>query len=270
MIGSEGGGQKGEGQAAPEHPVSVERIDECIVLVEYRQPPNNYLDDSSLGALADALEFAGQNQACRCIVLASEGKHFSAGGHFEPDGDPGDAARDRLYAAALRTFRIPVPIVAAIQGAAVGGGLGLALAADFRVSTPETRFVANFARLGYHPGFGLTVTLPRLLGHQRALELLLTGRAVQGEEALGLGICDRLSSQEGLRAAAVQLARELSGSAPLSLRSIKAALRRNLAEEVAAALEREKEQQAIAKRTRDFQEGVRAAIDRRQPSFTGC
>ena len=88
----------------------------------------------------------------------------------------------------MRLFANPTPVVAAIQGAAVGGGLGLALMADFRVASPEARFSANFARLGFHHGFGLTVTLPRLVGQQRAAEMLYTGQRVKSDEALRIGL----------------------------------------------------------------------------------
>ena len=96
---------------------------------------------------------------------------------------------------ALRLFAAPLPVVAAVQGAAIGGGCGLALSADFRVATPQSRFSANFARLGFHHGFALTVTLPAVVGRQAAADLLLTGRRVGGEEALALGLCDRLAGE---------------------------------------------------------------------------
>src|SRR6202035_3326912 len=87
-----------------------------------------------------------------------------------------------LYEEAVRLIAARTPIVAAVQGAAVGGGLGLALAADFRIASPSTRFIANFSRLGLHHGFGITVTLPAVVGQQHALDMLYTGRAVAGEE----------------------------------------------------------------------------------------
>jgi enoyl-CoA hydratase/carnithine racemase len=250
-------------------PVTAEFVSDHVALVEYRRPPENFLDDDSLSGLAGVLEGVAIERRCRCVVLATEGKHFSAGGRFEPDGEPGDAARRRLYEAAVRIFAVEVPIVAAIQGAAVGGGLGLALAADFRVATPESRFVANFSRLGYHHGFGLSVTLPRLIGYQRALELLLTGRRVKGEEALALGLCDRLVAVGQLRDAAIELASEVAASAPMSLRAIRATMRRGLVAEIRLALEVEQAAQAVLKRSRDFEEGVRASAERREPRFTG-
>ena len=116
--------------------------------------------------IADGLESLDDDPRCRAAVLCAQGKHFCAGADFSPEG--ARYTTEDLYAAAVRIFRTHTPVVAAVHGAAVGGGLGLALAADFRIAAPEARFSANFARLGFHQGFGLSVTLPRLVGlHSR-------------------------------------------------------------------------------------------------------
>src|SRR5690606_14972413 len=130
-----------------------------------------------------------------------------------------------------------------VQGAAVGGGFGLALCADFRVANRESRFRANFAQLGFHHGFGLTVTLPEVVGRQRALELLYTGRWVDGEEAHRIGLADRLVDGDP-RDAALGWARELARSAPLAVRSIRATMRRELLGAFAAAVDLEASEQA--------------------------
>jgi enoyl-CoA hydratase/carnithine racemase len=156
-----------------------------------------------------------------------------------------------------------------VQGAAIGGGLGLALAADFRVGAPEARFSANFARLGFHQGFGLSVTLPALVGQQRAAELLYTGRRIGGEAAAEIGLVDRLVALDDLVPAAHELAGEIAGSAPLAVRSIRATLRGDLADRVAAATEHEMAEQERLRRTPDFREGTRAMAERRAPNFTG-
>ena len=155
-------------------------------LVELRRPPNNFFDRALITNLADAFERLDADAACRASVLAAAGKHFCAGANFadnDPLADGATADRVHLYDEAVRLFATKKPVVAAVHGAAIGGGLGLALFADFRVATVVARFSANFARLGLHHGFGLSVTLPRLVGQQRAAELLYTGRRVGGEEA---------------------------------------------------------------------------------------
>ena len=159
------------------------------------------------------------------------------------------------------------PVVAAIQGAAIGAGFGLACLADFRVGCPETRLAANFARLGYHHILGLSVTLPALVGQQQCLELLYTGRRVKGEEALALGLIDRVTTLESLRAEAHAMAAEIAASAPLAVREIRQTMRSGLREHFAAATEREAAVQASLATTWDLTEGVRAARERRAPHF---
>jgi 2-(1,2-epoxy-1,2-dihydrophenyl)acetyl-CoA isomerase len=156
-----------------------------------------------------------------------------------------------------------------VQGAAIGGGLGLALSADFRVAAPEARFSANFARLGFHHGFGLTVTLPPLVGQQKAAELLYTGRRVPGEEALAMGMCDRLAPLASVRAEARAFAAEIAESAPLAVRSIRETMRGDLAARIKAATDREKHEQDWLRKTEDFGEGVRSTAERRPPKFKG-
>jgi enoyl-CoA hydratase/carnithine racemase len=136
------------------------------------------------------------------------------------------------------------------------------------VAAPEARFAANFARLGFHHGFGLSVTLPDLVGQQRAMELLYTGRRVRAEEALEIGLCDKIAPLEELRRVAAELAVEIALSAPLAVRSIRETLRGDLPERIRAATDREKTEQERLQKTKDFREGVRAMAERRTPAFT--
>jgi enoyl-CoA hydratase/carnithine racemase len=184
-------------------------------------------------------------------------------------GSSEDAGGDHIYRHAVRLFRCPLPIVAAVQGAAVGGGLGLALVADFRVASAQSRFSANFNRLGIHPGFGLSVTLPRVVGPQQAALLFYTGRRIGGGEAHAIGLVDVLAEGEGLREAALSLASEIAQSAPLAVMSTRATLRRGLADAVAAATEHELAEQHKQFATEDFAEGVKAMAERRLPMFRG-
>ncbi len=250
--------------------VHVEVGEDFVALAEIRRPPNNFFDRALVASLAEAFECLDEDPACRAIVLASEGRHFCAGANFASREDAaGDESGRHLYDEAVRLFATRTPVVAAVQGAAIGGGLGLALMPDFRVAAPEARFSANFARLGFHHGFGLSVTLPRLVGQQAAAELLYTGKRIRGEEAHAVGLCDRLAPLERVRDEARALAAEIAGSAPLAVASIRATLRGGLAEEIRRATDREKAEQERLQRTADFREGTRAMAERRPPRFAG-
>jgi enoyl-CoA hydratase/carnithine racemase len=250
--------------------VTLELDEERVATLEIHRPPNNFFDLTLIASLAEALEELDGDPACRAIVLCSEGKHFCAGANFG-GGAAGAGAQDasgrHLYDEAVRLFQTHKPIVAAIQGAAIGGGLGLALMTDFRVAAAEARFSANFARLGFHHGFALSVTLPDVVGSQRALDLLYTGRRVTGEEALSMGLCDRLVPLENVRAEAQAFAAEIAVSAPLAVESIRATMRGGLAERVRAATDWEKIEQDRLRATADFKEGITAMAERRRPNF---
>lgn len=244
-----------------------------VQIVEINRPPHNYFDKQLLLLIANALEAADEDKDIRVTLLCANGKSFCAGANFEgaqpqtPEARRADTRQ--LYNEGLRIFRCKKPVVAAVQGHAIGGGLGVALAADFRVATPDTSFTANFTRLGFHPGFGLTVTLPELIGPARASLLMLTGRRVKGEEAYRIGLCDVLATNETLRDEATRLAQEIAESSPLGVKSTRETLRLGLAERVEERLKRELEEQSWLRETEDFAEGVRATAERRPAKFQG-
>ena len=247
-------------------------MDGHVATVTIRRPPNNFIDLSLTAQLADALEALDGDPGCRAVVLASEGKHFCAGADFSQAGrraGDADAAGRTIYTEGIRLLRTAKPIVAAVQGAAVGAGLGLAVVADFRVAGGESRFAANFTRLGYHPGFGLTHTLPRLLGPQRAALMSLTGRRIKPDEALAWGLVDEVAGNDDLRSAARALAHEIAENAPLAVVATRKTLRAGLAAAVRTQTSHEHDQQAILRATEDFQEGVRAVAERRAGNFQG-
>lgn len=246
--------------------VRVEWGNDFVASVEIDRGPDNYFDRKLIASLADALEALDAEHDVRAIVLCSVGKHFCAGANFRSRVLETEGGR-HLYDEAARLFRTRKPLVAAVQGGAIGGGLGLALVADFRVAAPEARFAANFARLGFHHGFGLSVTLPALIGEQRALELLYTGRRVPGEEALRLGLCDRLAPLAEVRSYARALAGEIAASGPLAVEAIRATQRADLADRVVRAMARERTEQDRLRDTDDFHEGIAAMAARRAPSF---
>ena len=251
-------------------------LDGHLALIEIQRPPHNFFDHALIGQLATACELLDDNVECRSIVLAAQGKSFCAGANFgdgsgqriltvEEDKKP----ENHLYQEAVRLFSNKKPIVGAIQGAAIGGGLGLALVPDFRVTCPEGRFSANFTRLGFHPGFGLTHTLPLLVGQQNATMMMYTGRRIKGEEAVQMGLADVLVPLDQVRSAAMDLAKEIAISSPLGVVETRATMRAGLADRVRAATDHELTIQNQLRVTEDFQEGIKAASERRDPNFMG-
>ena len=242
-----------------------------VGIAEICRAPNNYSDMDLIRDLASAFESLDENPDVRCIVLGAEGKNFCAGANFASPArnTVGDRQTGHLYQHAVRLFRCQTPVVAAVQGAAVGGGLGLSLVGDFRVADTNSRFTANFNRLGFHPGFGISVTLPRVVGQQMAAMLLYTGRRIDGAEAHRIGLVDVLAPVGEVREAALALAGEIALSAPIAVASTRATLRRGLADAIAEVTDHELSEQQKHFETEDFKEGVKAMAERRPPAFAG-
>lgn len=254
-------------------------LKDYVATVEIQRPPHNFFDYSLIQQLADTFEGLDENADCRAILLCAQGKSFCAGANFgdgssikndgSVDGAPNSGSAGHLYMEAVRLFACKKPVVGAIQGAAIGGGFGLSLVPDLRVGCAETRFAANFTRLGFHPGFGLTATLPRVIGETRAAMMFYTSRRVKGEEAYRMGLLDEFVDLENVRSAAWELAREIAVNAPLALVSTRQTMRGDLAEKVRAATDHELKEQTWLRQTEDFREGVAATSDRRLPNFAG-
>jgi enoyl-CoA hydratase/carnithine racemase len=228
--------------------ITVEKIGQ-IAVVTLDRPPNNHVSVPLMRDLADLMEKIDRDDTVRAVVLASAGKAFCAGADLvAPDGIGGSGMNgiNDLYTQAVRLFSVETPIVAAVQGAAVGAGLGLALVADFRIASPEARFTANFVKLGFHPG-----------------------RRVKPEEALAWGLVDEVVPQAQLLEAAKALAAEIAENAPLAVVATRKTLRAGLAAAVQAQTDHEHGQQTILRATEDFAEGVRAVAERRPGNFRG-
>ena len=207
-----------------------------VALIEIQRPPHNFFDIALIRQLADACNVLDADNNCRSIVLAAQGKSFCAGANF------GDGSGQKIITA---------------------------LVPDFRVTCPEGRFSANFTRLGFHPGFGLTHTLPALVGQQNAALMMYTGRRVKGQEAFEMGLADKIVPLEKIRDAAMELAEEIAISSPLGVLETRATLRSGLAERVRVATDHELKIQNELRQTEDFKEGVAATAERRIPNFQG-
>ncbi len=252
-------------------------LKDMVATIEIRRPPHNFFDIELIRQIADACEALDNDPACRAIVLAAQGTAFCAGAKLGDGNDIQDTLVKRsesgqaghLYLEAVRLYRTRKPMVGAIHGAAVGGGLGLAMVPDLRVTCAEARFCANFTRLGFHPGFGLTHTLPALVGPSRAAMMFYTSRRIPGDEAVAIGLANVLVPQAEVRAAAQKLAGEIAENSPLGVLETRATMRAGLADAVRKATDHELEVQTRLRKTADFKEGVDAVNQRRRPSFQG-
>jgi len=237
-----------------------------------RPEKKNALTGAMYNAMSDALKRAETDAAVRVILFQGDGDSFTAGNDLADFASQarGEAAVDSPAHRFIETIsKVGKPIVAAVHGAAIGGGLGLAVSADFRVSCPEARFSANFTKLGFHPGFGLTVTLPELVGKNNAELIFYTSRRVTGEEATRMGLANECVPQDQVRERAMKLAQEIAECSPLGLLSTRATMRAGLADRVLAATNHELAEQTRLRATEDFKEGVKATEERRVANFKG-
>jgi len=241
-----------------------------VARVTIDKPPINAVSVDLMRDLADALELLDKDGSTRAVVLATSGKVFCSGADLSnrtSEGPIPERSINPLYDQAVRLFSTELPIVAAVQGAAIGAGLGLALIADFRVAAPEARFAANFVKLGFHPGFGLTYTLPRLIGRQNAARMFLTGERYDADAALQMGLADEVAPLDQLLTRAHALAASIAENAPLAVRSTRKTLRADLAAAVRAQTDHEFAEQQWLMKTDDFKEGVKAVSERRPGDF---
>lgn len=242
-----------------------------VAVLELNNPPHNFFSVAMIRHIADLLDGLQDDKTVRAVVLCAKGSSFCAGADFanRSDAAPGNISGiNPIYLEALRIFNFTKPIVAAIEGPAVGGGLGLALTADFRVAGPQARFSANFNRLGFHPGFALSYTLPALIGKQQAAWMFYTGARINGSQAKELGLVDFLVPQDQVRPHALELAREIAVSSPRAVQSTRATLRADAFQQLRNAVARESAEQAVHFASPDIQEGVKAMAERRAPVFS--
>ena len=233
----------------------ITKLENNIGYVSINRPPNNHFDAELIAQIADFFEEMDQEPSCRSIILSSEGKHFCAGADFtrssyKEESDP----YERLYQEAVRLFKTKKPVIAIIQGAAVGGGLGVSLSADFRIACEESRFSANFSKLAFHQGFGTTITLPRVVGNQKAKWMLLTSARVKGKEALEIGLADFLVPQDELMFKAEDLASEINAAGPLGVQAIRETIKGDTVEKIEKIVKWELSEQNRLRETEDFKD----------------
>jgi enoyl-CoA hydratase/carnithine racemase len=254
----------------------LERPSPGVALLVLDQPDRrNAMSDEMTASWVAAVDHLAGDPTVRAVVVTGEGKGFCSGGDLSWLASEPDATVDRLrsrmlpfYRAWLSIRRLEVPTIAAINGAAIGAGLCVALACDIRYAASGARMGVPFTRLGIHPGMAGTYLLPDVVGAAAARDLFLTGRLVEAEEALGLGLVSRVIEADGFLDEVLATASGIAGTAPIAAKLTKSALARGHAS-VEACLDWEALAQPVTLATEDLQEGIRAAQQRRDPDFQG-
>jgi len=263
--------------AASSDHLRVERPSEGVIRLVLDNPgQRNAMSDQMTASWARAVEEIAADSEVRVVVVTGEGTAFCSGGNTswiasEPDAQV-DHLRTRMiafYRAWLSIRRLEVPTIAAINGPAIGAGLCLALACDIRYAAEGARLGAPFVRLGMNPGMAATYLLPHVVGEANARELLLTGRTVDADEALRLGLVSRVFGADELAGEVEQVAAGIAATAPIPSRYTTLALRGGGHRDIEAGIQWEALAQPITLATADLQEGIAAAKEKRPPVFRG-
>ncbi|WP_232524702.1 enoyl-CoA hydratase/isomerase family protein [Nocardioides mangrovicus] len=254
-----------------------ERLADGVALLTLDNPDQrNAMSDEMTSAWVEAVEELAADREVRVVVVTGEGTAFCSGGNTswiasEPDASV-DSLRARMepfYRAWLSVRRLQVPTIAAVNGPAIGAGLCLALACDIRYAAASARLGAPFVKLGMHPGMAATHLLPDVVGAAHARELLLTGRLVDADEALRIGLVSQVFADDTFADDVLAVARGVAATAPIASRYTKVALADGGHRDFETALRWEALAQPATLATADLQEGVRASREKRRPTFTG-
>jgi enoyl-CoA hydratase/carnithine racemase len=256
-------------------PAVLYDVKDHVATITLNRPENrNSMTPDVLEGLSAAVARVRADADVRCVIVTGTGKSFCAGADFRSRGEVDEslAPNERsyqLYSHFLAILDIEVPTIAALNGHAIGGGLGLAVVCDLRVANRDAKYGANFVQLGLHPGMATTYLLPRLMGVARGVEFLLTGRIVTGAEAADAGLVNHAVEAGLVQSKARELASEIARAAPRAVRWTKASIYRGLGWDPKRAAFHEADAQSRTMESEDFQEGVAALLAKREAKFTG-
>jgi 2-(1,2-epoxy-1,2-dihydrophenyl)acetyl-CoA isomerase len=259
-------------------PVLLEELAEGVLTLRINRPERLNALNPELGrALADGVERAAGNPAVRAVVLTGAGRAFCAGGDLAVIRELRDAGRGRELEPLLRSGArlilalrtMEKPVVAAVNGPAAGAGMNVALGCDIRIASEQATFGQNFAKVGLFPDFGGSYLLPRLAGESRAAWMLYTGEMISAQEALRMGVVDRIVPAERVMPEALAMAAQLAAAPPLAARAVKRVLFGSDRAELERVLQLEVEQQMRCFASEDCTEGIRAFFEKRAPRFQG-
>lgn len=262
----------------PEPAVKLDIVEQIATITLNRPENRNSMTPDVLEALAEVITRVRDDREVRCVIITGEGRSFCAGADFKSVGGAWDGEGEfqtrnersfAMYQPFLSLLEVEVPVIAAMQGHAIGGGLGLAVVCDIRVAAQDSRYGVNFVRLGLHPGMATTWILPRLMGMPRAVELLLTGRIISGTEAAEAGLVNYAVPAAEVLTRARELAKEIAAAAPLAVRWTKQTIYQGQQWDPPTAARYEAHAQSRTFETEDFREGVAAMLEKRTPRFKG-
>lgn len=252
-----------------------EQQDGVGIITLNRPDALNALNHQHLVELNHAVERAKYDPDVRSLVITGAGRGFCAGadvkewGSGASDDKPAAGWIDLAHALIRGIYRLPKPVVAAVNGVAVGAGCDIALAADLRVASTAARFGQAYVRVGYCPDAGGSFLLPRLVGEARAMEMIYTGRIIEADEADRIGLLNALVEPEELMSAATELAGRLAKGPTVAIGLAKQNIRRNATLSIEDALLNERRSGEICGKTEDAKEGLAATLERREANFQG-
>lgn len=236
----------------------------------------NAIDLRTIIELDMVVERAQNVQKIRCVVITGTGRAFSAGAdvkEWSSGGSQNDEGEDqwapRMHAFMSRLYHLPKPVIAAVNGVAVGAGCDLTLVADLRIASTNARFGEVYVNVGFSPDAGGSFLLPRLIGPTRAAEMVFTGRIIDAQEADQIGLLNQLVEPDELMPTTMELARRLAGGPTVAIGLAKENMRRNAFLGFEDALSVEHRAGSICATTEDHREGLRAAVEKRKPVFQG-
>lgn len=249
-------------------------LKENVAIVTIDNPPMNALDAEVIENLGKAFDELSTNDNLKAVVLTGQGnKAFVAGADIKQfvglDKEGGIKLSKTGQAVFRKIEEFPVPVIAAVNGYALGGGLELALSCDIRVFDKKAKVGLPEATLGINPGYGGTQRLPRTIGMGMAKKLIFTGSAITADEAFTIGLCEQVSEEGKVVEDALSLAEKITKVAPLSVKKIKKLMNEGIQMELYASIDYEAEVFGFLCTTEDKEEGAKAFLEKRKPNFMG-